>query len=398
MNLRVDAETIRRQLYVFGPAWLVMMADIDVASIVTGLQSGATWGYRMIFIMIILTIPLFVIQDAAGRLGTVGGKGLGEAIRIRYSGKTAAILSIPMAVSDFLEYVAEYAGISIGIMLLGLPLIPLLLLIYVFHAVVVLSRNYRKAEIIMLPISFVLAASIAASAVLFKPNPSLVLSGLSPLQPYGNPSFDYLLAANIGAVIMPWMLYFHSGADSRKKLKTSDLRAERLETLIGAIASEVLMAMIVIDGIHLRNVNDFLNIDELSHALAPFGSAAPFLLAMGFLAAGFLALVVISMASAWGVLEAVGRTSRRAFLSVYLMESLPALVLVILYSNYVELMLDLMVLYTIIIIPSLYVLGRLVTDPNIMKGLTYKPWESAMYWAMTAVIIIGGIAGLISMI
>ncbi len=179
-----------------------MMADIDVASIVTGLQSGATWGgYRMIFIMIILTIPLFVIQDAAGRLGTVGGgKGLGEAIRIRYSGKTAAILSIPMAVSDFLEYVAEYAGISIGIMLLGgLPLIPLLLLIYVFHAVVVLSRNYRKAEIIMLPISFVLAASIAASAVLFKPNPSLVLSGLSPLQPYGNPSFDYLLAANIGA-------------------------------------------------------------------------------------------------------------------------------------------------------------------------------------------------------
>ncbi len=375
-----------------------MMADIDVASIVTGLQSGATWGYRMIFIMIILTIPLFIIQDAAGRLGTIGGKGLGEAIRVRYSGRTAAILSIPMAVSDFLEYVAEYAGISIGIMLLGLPLIPFLLLIYVLHAVVVLSRSYRKAEIIMLPISFVLVASIAASAVLFKPDPSLVLSGLSPFQPYGNPSFDYLLAANIGAVIMPWMLYFHSGADSRKKLKIGDLRAERLETLIGAIASEVLMAMIVIDGLHLRSVNDFLNIDELSRALAPFGSSAPFLLAMGFLAAGFLALVVISMASAWGVLEAVGRTSRMAFLSVYLMESLPALVLVILYNNYVELMLDLMVLYTIIIIPSLYVLGRLVTDPNIMKGLTYKPWESAVYWAMTALIIIGGIAGLISII
>ncbi len=173
---------------------------------------------------------------------------------------------------------------------------------------------------------------------------------------------------------MPWMLYFHSGADSRKKLKTSDLRAERLETLIGAIASEVLMAMIVIDGIHLRNVNDFLNIDELSHALAPFGSAAPpFLLAMGFLAAGFLALVVISMASAWGRIGGRGANIEEGISFSLLDGELPALVLVILYSNYVELMLDLMVLYTIIIIPSLYVLGRLVTDPNIMKGLTYKP-------------------------
>ncbi|MGC8596642.1 MAG: NRAMP family divalent metal transporter [Thermocladium sp.] len=398
MNLRVDMEGIRRQLYVFGPAWLVMMADIDIASIITALQSGATWGYRMIFVMLILTVPLFIIQDAAGRLGTVGGLGLGEAVRTRYGSRVAALLAIPMAVADFLEYVAEYAGMAIGVLLLGLPLIPMLLILYLVHAIVVLFSSYRKAEIVMLPISLMLVVSIVASALLFRPNPSLLLSGLSPLQPYGNPSFDYLLAANIGAVIMPWMLYFHSGADSRKKLRRSDLKMERLETLIGAIVSEILMAMIVIDGLHLNMVNDFLNVTELSNALAPFGSLAPLILAFGFLAAGFLALVVISMASAWGVLEAIGHTSRKSFLIIYLLESLPALLLVISYNNYVELVLDLMVSYTIIIIPSLYVLGRLVADSKVMKGAPYKSWESALYWAMTIIIIIGGIVGLLAII
>jgi len=397
VNLRVNVEEISRQLYVFGPAWLVMMADIDVASIITGLQSGATWGYRMIFIMLVLTIPLFIVQDAAGRLGTISGLGLGEAVRIRYGSRIAALLAIPMAVTDFLEYVAEYAGMAIGVLLLGLPLVPILLVLYITHAVVVLSSSYRKAEIAMLPISFMLVASIVASALLFKPNPLLLLRSLSPLQPYGNPSFDYLLAANIGAVIMPWMLYFHSGADSRKKLRRSDLKAERLETLIGAIVSEILMALIVIDGSHLNMVNDFLNVTELSSALAPFGSLAPLITAIGFLAAGFLALVVISMASAWGVLEAIGHTSRKSFLIIYLLESLPALLLVISYNNYVELVLDLMVVYTIIIVPSLYVLGRLVADSRMMKGTPYKFWESILYWVMTAIIVIGGVVGLIAL-
>ena len=44
MNLRVDAETIRRQLYVFGPAWLVMMADIDVARLASRPMKGVILG------------------------------------------------------------------------------------------------------------------------------------------------------------------------------------------------------------------------------------------------------------------------------------------------------------------------------------------------------------------
>ena len=392
MNLHV-----REAISGLGPAWLVMIADIDVASIITGLQAGASWGYHLIFVMLILTIPLFLIQDAAGRLGTVGHVGLGEAIGRRYGRRTALVAALPMAVTDFLEYVAEYAGIAIGLALLGLPIFIGLLVAYLVHLAIVVGREYRQAEVVLLPVSFALVLSLAASVLLFHVDLSQVArEGLSPLQPYGDPSFRYLAAASIGAVVMPWMLYFHSGADSRKGLGVSNLRRERWTTLVSAVVSEVVMAAIVIVGMQLPALGGSVGIESMSDVLAPIGPYAAILLGVGFIAAGFLALVVVSMGSAWGVMEAVGTSSRRSFLAVYFAESSPALVLVALTTSYVPLILELMVSFTIIIIPSLFFLGRLVSDPVTMRGRPFRRREMIAFWAASVLVVGGGLLGILT--
>jgi len=388
-------EDIRNFLRVFGPAWLVMIADVDVASIIEGLEAGATWGYRMVFIMLILTFPLFFIQDAAGMLGTVGGMGLGEAIRKRFGARTSLMASVPMAVSDFLEYVVEYAGMAVGLYLLGIPVAIGLLAIFLIHFMVIYSRHYKETEEILLPISFILVAAIATTTIIFKPDIAKVVNlGLNPLQPYSNSSFDYIMAASIGAVIMPWMLFFHSGADSRKKLNTSDLKNERIETLVGAVVSEVLMAIVVIDGSFIRG--NMYDISVIANTIALAGRYARLVLGIGFLASGFLALVVISMGSAWGVLEAIGLKGRGQYYKIYLIESLPALAIVLLVNNYLSLILDLMIIYTVILIPLLIFLGKLVMDNTIMNNRTLKKREVYIYWLMSAAISIGGLLGLAS--
>jgi Mn2+/Fe2+ NRAMP family transporter len=382
---------------IFGPAWLVMIADIDIASIVTALQAGATWGYSMIFITIILTLPLFFIQDAAGRLGTAGGLGLGAAIAKFYGRRIAVLAAVPMTISDFLMYMAEYGGIAIGMSLIGFPILAGLAIAFLIHSAIVISRQYRQAEMVLIPLSFLVVGGIVASTLLFPINwGKLFVVGLSPLQPYGNPSFDFLLAATIGAVVMPFMLYFHSGADSRKKLDAKDLKMERLETLVGAIVSEILMAVIVLDGMHLPNTSNFLGASELSIALSVFGKYAPLLLGFGFIFAGFLALVVISLGSTWGAMEALGWRSKGTFLKVYLLESLPAILLVIVIGNYIKLLLSLMVIFTIIIIPSLYFLGKLISNEKVMNGQHYKKYEKIIFWVMSASVVLGGILGLVS--
>ena len=392
-------EKITAVTKVFGPAWLVMMADVDVASIITALQAGSVWGYRMIFVMIALTVPLFLILDATGRLGAAGGMGLGQAIFRHYGRNTAVLASLPMAVSDFLEYVAEFAGMAIGFTLLHLPVLPGLLFVFVLHAFIVIGRQYREAEAILLPISFILLAVILATAVVFPASGQrLITTGLTPLQPYLNRKFDYLMAASIGAVIMPWMLYFQSGAAARKSLTIGDIRRQRWVTLVGAVVSELLMSIIVMDGTHIVPAGGFITIDGISREVAGLGSYATLALGIGFVAAGFLALVVVSLGSAWGVLEGLGLHSRKSFSYVYLTESIPALLIVVLVSNYVELMLNLMVIYTVIVIPSLYFLGRLVTNRNVMGKGAFTSTQTVIYYATATSIVIGGMLGVVSLL
>ncbi len=394
MNLHV-----RETMASFGPAWLVMIADIDVASIITGLQAGAAWGYHLIFVMLILTLPLFVIQDAAGRLGTLGGIGLGEAVLRRYGRATALAAAVPMAVTDFLEYVAEYAGIAIGLTLLGLPVVAGLAMAYLLHLAIVAGQEYAQAERFLLPVSFALVLSVAGSALFFHVDfGGAAAVGLSPFQPYADSSFRYLTAASIGAVVMPWMLYFHSGADSRKAFEARDPRRERRTTFLSALVSEILMAAIVLVGMQLPLADGLLAISSLGAMLSPFGGHVVALLGIGFLAAGFLALVVVSMGSAWGVMEATGSTSRRSFLAIYLAESTPALVLVVLTTDYVPLILTLMVAFTIVIIPSLYFLGRLIGDPQVMRGHAHGPWARLAFWAASLTVVGGGLLGILALV
>jgi manganese transport protein len=387
----------------FGPAWIVMIADVDVASIITGLQSGASWGYSMIFVLVLLIFPLFMIQDAAGRLGIASGRGLGEQIRNNFGNRAAVMAAFPMGLADFLEYVAQYAGVAIGFSLLGFPVILGLIVVFAVHSLIVFGRQYQQAEKVLIPVSFLLMIAIISSTFVFHVDlKSFVFTGLSPLQPYGNPSFAYLLAASVGAVIMPWMLYFHSGADSRRHKQVKDLKNERLETLIGAVVSEVLMIILVVVGLNVFTGNRLINVNELAKVLPVFGKYAVPIMGVGFIFAGFLALVVVSLGSAWGVLEATGRStgpnSRISFLAIYACEALPALIIVAVISGYIKLMLNMMFIFPIVLIPSLFFLGKLVAKPEVMNGYQSKKYEKLAFWAAALIVVAGGILGLTSML
>ena len=105
----------------FGPAWIAMIADVDAPSILTAATVGAVYGYGLIWFFLLLTVPLFIIQETSGRIGIATGKGLGDLIRASYSRRVALLAALPMATVDVVSYVAEYAGIAIGMELVGSP-------------------------------------------------------------------------------------------------------------------------------------------------------------------------------------------------------------------------------------------------------------------------------------
>ncbi|HMK83175.1 MAG TPA: divalent metal cation transporter [Candidatus Bathyarchaeia archaeon] len=374
----------------FGPAWVVMIADVDAASILTAAADGAVYGYSLVWFLLLLTLPLFLVQEAAGRIGVATGKGLGEIIRENYSRRVALLTSVPMACTDVLSYVAEFTGIAIGFQLLGVAPILSLPVIYVIYLAIVWKRGYTTVERFLVVFSIVLIVSYGGS---------LFLRGLPPMREYmfffwsWKPDFLYLLAATSGAVVMPFMLFYQVSATAEKRVKS--LWSSRLETLIGAIASEVGMVVILLATIGLNgNLIETSSPRQLSQALSFLaGSYAPYVFGIGLIAASFIALVVISLGSAWGVAEAIG-WGRQRFFWIYLIESLPALIVPMIFPDLFRLAIDMMVLFVFVLLGPGVMVGVIARKKRIMGNLSSGPGWSVAYWMSLLLVVASGFIAL----
>ena len=383
---------LRELLKMWGPAWLVMIADVDAASVITAAESGAKFGTKLVWFLLVLTVPLFVIQEVAGRVGMVTKKGLGELIRENYSQRTAIFASIPMALVDIISYVVEYTGIAIGFQILGVSPIISVPVVFLVHIIIVYKRKYAQAEKPLLFISVFFVISWIISAFLTTKN------GINVTAFYfsTSPDFFFLIAANIGAVIMPFMLFYQTSATAEKGGTIKNLRGMRLETLIGAIVSEVIMAAIAIAAVGIGKMSfDFSNPGILAAGLSKVaGNWAPYLFGFGLITASFIALIVISLGSCWGVTEALG-WGRKNWFKIYLIESLPAMIVPLLSLNLINLALNLMVLQILVLIGPALILGLLSSNKKLMGNFSLRSYNRLIYWSFLVIIFVTGIVSLV---
>ena len=374
----------------FGPAWIVMIADVDAPSVLTAAAVGATYSYGLIWFFILLVPPLFVIQEASGRIGIATGKGLGEVIRDNFSRRVSIFAGVPMAVVDVVSYVAEFTGIAIGLDVVGVPPIVSMPLAYIVNLAIVLKRGMATIERVLLAISAVLIVSYAGSLLargLIKSNTFYVTA---------NPQYFFLLAASVGAVVMPFMLFYQASATAKKG--TVRLWAMRTETLVGAVASEIGMIVIAMATAGLAPSLQFTNAKALAMGLSSIaGKYAPYLFAVGLVAAAFTALVVISLASSWAMVETFG-WKERGFHWVYALETLPAAVVPILYPDPLNLALNLMVVFVFILVGPGVLLGLLSQNEKIMGGLASKGGWRVGYWVSLAFVLSFGFIALFAVL
>jgi Mn2+/Fe2+ NRAMP family transporter len=171
-----------------------------------------------------------------------------------------------------------------------------------------------------------------------------------------------------------------------------------METLLGAVVSECLMVIVIMVSVGLGGFN-LLSPRELAAGLAVAGKFAPILFGAGLVAAGFLALTVISLASAWGVVEALGLPRSRSF-QVYLAESIPAVLLsLIIGSNLLTGILKLMSAFVFVVIVPGIMMGVIAADARIMGNSASSSFWKLGYWiSIISVVSLGMIFWLVTSI
>lgn len=336
-------------LFAFGPGLMVMLADTDAGSVITAAQSGVQWGYQMILPQIILMPILYLVQEVTVRLGLVTRKGHGELIREHFGMKWAMLSVMTLFTASVAALVTEFAGIAGVSELFGVPKSVSVLVSTALLVLVGLSGSYRRVERIgvafgLFELLFIVAMFMA------RPHVSEIVHKMTSV-PLGNPSYLYLLAANVGAVIMPWMVFYQQGAVIDKGLGPSHLKAARRDTLFGAVITQLIMvAIVVVTAATIGRApmkESLRTVQEIANALAPFLglTGAKVVFGLGMMGASFIAALVVSIAGAWGIGEAFGFrhslnckvSEAKGFYFVYTLAHVGGAVLVVASVNLVQL-------------------------------------------------------------
>ncbi len=299
-----------RVLAIAGPGLVVMLADTDAGSVITAAQSGAQWGYKLLLLQIILIPILFIVQELTVRLGVVTGRGHGELIRERF-GRGWAWLSVStMAVACLGALVTQFSGLAGVAQLFGVPVWLTLGLTIAMILFVVYSGSYRSVERVAILFGLF---ELVFLGVAWQAAPDMTqLSTQLTQVPLGDNGFLYLAAANIGAVIMPWMVFYQQSAVVDKGLTVQHLKVLRWDTALGAIVTQLVMAAVLIAvAATIGQAKPDASLDDvpqIANALTPFlgDVSGRIVFAFGISGAALVATIVVCLTAAWGLGEVAG--------------------------------------------------------------------------------------------
>jgi Mn2+/Fe2+ NRAMP family transporter len=302
--------TPRRLIAIWGPGLIVMLADTDAGSLITAAQSGTRWGYRMILPLLILIPILYVVQEMTVRLGIITGQGHGALIRARFGRGWALLSAGTLFLSAIGALITEFAGVAGIGELFGVSRWVSIPIATAFLLGLALTGQYTRVERIGIALGLAELAFLPA-VLLAHPSISALSRGLTSF-PLANSSYLFLLAANIGAVIMPWMIFYQQGAVIDKQLSVPNIRQARKDTAVGAVLTQAIMIMVVVAlaaTVGLTHPQASLNtVGQIAGALTPFLGhlGGTVLFGLGILGAALVAAIVSSLAAAWGLAEVFG--------------------------------------------------------------------------------------------
>jgi Mn2+/Fe2+ NRAMP family transporter len=236
-----------------------------------------------------------------------------------------------------------------------------------------------------------------------------VISGTVSI-PISDSKYLYLASANIGAVIMPWMVFFQQASIVERGLKTRDIPSARMDTAIGAVVTQLVMAAVLIAAAATlgKEAGDHKldTVEEIAAAITPFLGevGGRVLFGLGMVGAALVATIVVTLTAAHTLAEVIGAKHSLAnevteapwFYGAYGLALVIAAVVVVSGVDLVSLSVGVQVMNALllpIVLTFLFLLARRLPEPYRVKGV--YAWVAGTMIAITVVFgVYSGIAGL----
>lgn len=251
---------------------------VEVGSISTSAQAGATFGYQLLWAVAAAAAMLALLSEMSGRLAVMSKRSLTAAIRERFGIHFHVVLLSAEFVLDLLLLTAELGGAAIAITLLtGIGfqwwIVPAALFVWIvlwLSGFAVIEHGLGLLGLITL--SFVLAV------IRLGPDPGDVARSFIPSLPtHDAVRYAFIAISIVGATVSPYLLNFYSSGTLEEQMKQEHLWVNTATTyggnMFGAVVSMGVMvtSAMVLQPLHIR-------VDSYEQAalmfVPPFGSWA----------------------------------------------------------------------------------------------------------------------------
>jgi NRAMP (natural resistance-associated macrophage protein)-like metal ion transporter len=402
-----------------GPGLTTGAADDDPSGIATYSQTGAQYGFKLLWLAP-LTFPLMaVVQEMCARIGMVTGQGLAANIRKHYSKPVLYIATFLLVAANTFNIGADLGamaqaaqllapGIGFAVLVIGFAVLSVLLQIFTTYA---RYSKYLKYLALVL-FSYVISALYThinwSDAIRHTVIPSLDFSKDQIL----------LICGILGTTISPYLFFWQTSqeveeeilkgektiTERRHSVHPKDIKKMRIDIWSGMFISNMAMFFIITAcaaTLFSHGITTINSAADAAQALRPFaGHFAYVLFAVGILGTGMLAIPVLAGSAAYAVSESFGwkfglyRKLKHAyaFYGVIIIAMIVGIGLNFIGLDPIKALIYSAVANGLVAPIILFFIVHLSSKKEVMGKHTNKRWATYLGWGITAIMVIAGAA------
>ena len=305
---KINISRVLLFLAVVGPGIITANVDNDAGGITTYSVAGASFGYKMLWTFIPMTIALIVVQEMSARMGAVTGKGLADLIREHYGVRMTFFIMVGLLVADLGNTISEFAGVAASMEIFGVTKYIAVPIGAFLIWIVVVKGTYKHVERVFLVASGLYLTYIISGAMAHPPWGTVMKEMVVPNFSFSN-GYLAMLIGLVGTTIAPWMQFYIQSAVVEKGITAKQYGYSKLDVIFGCFMTDIVALFIVVacaatiftHGIHIETAKD------AALALEPLaGKWASTLFAFGLLNASIFSASILPLATAYYICEAFG--------------------------------------------------------------------------------------------
>ena len=287
------------------PGIIAGAADLDPAAVLTATVAGASFGYSLIWVVLLCVPILFSVFAVSSRLGHQTRKGLVELIRIHYGKRMAVAVAILVVIVNLAMIIGDIVAVSDGFSVITVfPRSYFLAIVGFSIWYVLIVGNYEKTTKALGTLTLILIAYVVAAFHVTDSFTGLVKGIVLP-RAHMNTAYMMGIIAVFGSLLTPNVVVWQTS--SKRGLPEGLAQAHVTESHAGTFVACLISisAMVAASHLHVADASS-MTTRMASEALGTFGAAGPVLFSAGIIGSGLIALPILVASLCFSIAEAAG--------------------------------------------------------------------------------------------